>query len=172
MCDPKAMYLEVKVSDIPFAGLGLFATDTIEPGQIICEYEGRFYAKDHPSYETCMHLDTALQTPAGVIVGTGGFGHFANDILHMSESVRQNRPIYRTELQYNAVFNNHHKYLVHLVAIKRILPGQEIFVCYGNAYWIDKLKPFAPDPKDEIKNSFFLDLNDVVSADAYWKALF
>ena len=123
----KPQYLEVKTSQLPGAGLGLFTKVFIPSGSLVVEYKGVVTTweavkneidNDYIYYISSRHVINARPTPKA-------HARYANDA----------KGITRVEgLNNNCTF----KKLDGRVFIKArmdILPGSEIFVSYGKQYW-------------------------------------
>jgi len=119
-------YLKVKKSTLPGCGKGLFTKIFIPKGIIIAEHTGKITTfKDadvednaYLFYVTRNHVIDAREKHDAL-------ARFANDA---------NGP------KKIAGFKNNSKYVVvdkrvFIIAIKDILPTEEIFVGYGNEYW-------------------------------------
>jgi SET domain-containing protein len=119
--------LEVKTSQIPGAGMGLFTKEFISKGMYIAEYKGIITTWDEVKEDaTNMYLyyvDDSL-----VIDGrkdTTAAARYANDASGLTrvKGLRNNA---------RYIFDDGR---VYIEAIKDIPAGAEIFVSYGAGYW-------------------------------------
>lgn len=161
---PKAL-VEVKPSTIPNAGMGLFATDFIKAGTIVAHYGGTIVdgKVDDSSYafgytpamliRTIQEMDPDNQELVTYAMDLYQdynkkfanktldakyekveLGRFANDGLPNAQVTIPLSSFLRMEWKLD------------LVAIRDILPGEEIFIKYGDDYWSGNQK------KEPIKN--------------------
>jgi len=152
--------LEIKTSTLKNAGNGLFATREYKKNEFITIYEGTYVKWEdaikktvgEKSYIRTLWLfkfvidgskmltnegEVKINNPQKQLLGWGG-GAFVND-------ARDNKK-YNSE--FDSIFFTKHiiadeeelkpcyKFIV-LLAIKKIRPGDEIFVSYGKHYWED-----------------------------------
>lgn len=114
--------LAIKRSNIPNAGDGLFAEQVIEAGTIIGKYDG----KQVSSSISCNKRDYYMKVNRRYSIDASGFPRcfiaMANDSI-------------------NSDFTNNCKFIykkkeVWLMAISDIHIGDELFVSYGDDYWL------------------------------------
>ncbi|MFZ6000320.1 MAG: SET domain-containing protein [Bacteroidota bacterium] len=126
--------LEIKVSSLPLAGLGLFAKRAFKKGEQIIEYKGRLQrwrdVKHEDGYNG--YLLRLNRTHAIDGLRSKSFGRYAND----AQGLRRLRGL-----------SNNAEYVVYglrcfLEARRDIQKGEEILVYYGKEYWdlIRKIK--------------------------------
>lgn len=122
--------VQVKKSQLPEAGQGLYAIQVIEKKQFICEYKGS-KLKYPPLNET--HLDYIVYCERDLYVDATDYldslGRYANDLLPQD---KKQFPYLRINARF--CYNNRTK-TMKLMAIRNIEKGEEIFVSYGPAYW-------------------------------------
>ena len=135
---------EVKPSDIPNAGSGLYALQDIKKNKTFSMYDGKdigkasseFYASTHFLKLRCnSKLGSCLQQINGRVID-GTFGQsgsqFINDI-----SVRvgtDKKP--RNKVKHGArKYNSRQTTSGTIASVRKILKGEEIFMDYGNEYW-------------------------------------
>lgn len=121
-------HLEVKESQIPNAGLGLFTKVDIKKGEFIVEYKGKittWKAADHMDgdnpflfYVNEDHVIDASKNKKSV-------AKYANDAKGLTKikGFTNNAEFYEEDLK------------VFILATKNIKAGMEIFVDYGPDYW-------------------------------------
>ena len=141
--DSDYLDLEVKLSNIPNSGNGLFAKKTFEKGEIISEYKGPIIgtkSNEDSMYdnETKMVEINENYTILGRCIAA-----YANDCVDYREGVSKkdydkwviNREFPKIKgCNYNAKFKMKEN-KAFLVAKEQITPGEEIFLSYGFAYW-------------------------------------
>jgi SET domain-containing protein len=146
---------EVRQSNIPGAGDGVFAKSDIPSQMLILEYEGLFkYANDTSSLDSKYGLGVGNNV---TIVGTS-MASKINDICLFQlvdeeglAQLRQNIVPSHKHLSYNCEF-----YIqgvgefaqAYIRSIKDIHVGDELYINYGPNYWISRLilnKFLAPD---------------------------
>lgn len=128
-------HLEIRKSQLPGAGLGLFTRVAIERGQRITEYKGRLVLWNNIKQEDgvngyILRVDRTWAINAKNYLSA--FGRYANDAQGLS---RQRG------------LNNNAEYVIDgrrcfIEAKRMIRKGEEILVGYGKDYWnlIRKLK--------------------------------
>jgi len=123
----KPQYLEIKTSQIPGAGLGLFTKVFIPSGSLVIEYKGVVTTweavreeidNDYIYYLSSRHVINARPTPKAL-------ARYANDAKGMQQVPGLNN---------NCIFKKMDG-RVFIKARTDILPGSEIFVSYGKQYW-------------------------------------
>jgi hypothetical protein len=121
-------YLLVKKSHLPDAGKGLFTTRQIKKGEYIVEYKGRICKWKDVKHEDgyngyLMYLSSRTVIDARPAINT--LGRYANDArgLVRVKGLRNNS----TYVQVGR------KCLIE--ATRKIYPGEEILVHYGDAFW-------------------------------------
>jgi hypothetical protein len=154
--------VEVRVSRIPNAGNGLFATREFQKNELITEYVGNIIWKDDvesmlknrkPGEDPTSHvrvLVKGFQYVNGNRVpkeGEGG-GSFANDphpsqVTNAKFIVQEDAKIARGRIW--------------LKAIKPIVPGDEIVVSYGEDYWIRRDEQKAADIQSALQSGIIAD---------------
>jgi SET domain-containing protein len=121
-------WLEVKKSTLPRAGRGLFARRTFRRGQRITEYKGRLCRwKDVAATDAAnpylMRVNRLWAIDARPALNTRG--RYANDAAGTpGKNSRHNNAVYVTVGR-----------RCYIEATKTILPGDEILVSYGKAFW-------------------------------------
>lgn len=123
----KPQYLEIKTSQIPGAGLGLFTKVFIPCGSLVIEYKGVVTTweavreeidNDYIYYLSSRHVINARPTPKAL-------ARYANDAKGIKQVPGINN---------NCLFKKMDG-RVYIKARIDILPGEEIFVSYGKQYW-------------------------------------
>lgn len=124
----------VTVGQSAIAGKGLFACESIRPGETIVEYVGRKLTNKEFDivFDAGMWL-YAASVPDGVIDAAGPEwdqypAKFSNDAMGPTRIGARNNAAFR----YSGKKGN---YKVHIVATRHIKSGDEIFTSYGRAYW-------------------------------------
>lgn len=123
----KPHYLEIKTSQIPGAGLGLYTKIFIPSGSLVSEYKGVVTTweavkdeidNDYIYYISSRHVINARPT-------TKALARYANDAKGMKqvEGLNNNCTFKKMEGR------------VYIKARVDILAGTEIFVSYGKQYW-------------------------------------
>ena len=124
-------FLVVKKSKLPNSGKGLFTSTLIKKGKRIVEYKGNIVKWKDVKYEDATN-GYLMYISANVVIDarpSKTFGRYANDAKGNSqiEGIKNNA-------QYSCIGNR-----VYIEAKRDILPGEEILVGYGKAYWdLDK----------------------------------
>lgn len=122
--------LKIKKSTLPNAGKGLFTTEPIKKGKIVCEYEGERITwaeatvrndKNKGGYVFYITKNNCIDAFAFKKT----FGRFANDAAGIGRIKG-----FRNNSTYDIVRNK-----VFIRATRNIEAGSEIFVSYGRAYW-------------------------------------
>ena len=84
---PVPSFVQIKESNIPGAGQGVFATKFIEPGQIIGEYRGKMLTeKDYKKLESEdkeSGYAWKTVTPSGETVYLDGASHYSSNWLRL-----------------------------------------------------------------------------------------
>jgi len=124
--------LEVKLSTIPNAGRGVFTNKTFEEYDVICEYSGQvifastfkndfFYRAQLGSHYSIMGNKDPISNPGSLINHRDPpncYFYISNLLMGINENKGR-----KTSLR------------LFIVALTTILPGQELFLSYGKAYW-------------------------------------
>jgi hypothetical protein len=115
-------YLEPRTSTIPGTGLGLFTTEPLLEGAIVCYYRGHI----HNFHSTKKLVDkTYLMLVQGsVLIDTGPLPHIKARYM--------NDPLNEAFLNCKYVSC---QFWSQVVATRDIRSGEELFVSYGEAYW-------------------------------------
>jgi hypothetical protein len=160
-----ADFLELRISTIPKAGKGLFVTRDIKKGSIIGEYTGKRFS---PSKILSGHAEVySFSTYSGVIISPDDtcLFKYANDIVNLECSMLYKKLIYYSHLKYNITWHldpeetARAKTLkasmgdscfrdadfmaierVWIMAIQDIKEGSELFIDYGDGYWLARVK--------------------------------
>jgi SET domain-containing protein len=121
-------YLRVKKSLLPGAGKGLFTTRPIKKGECIVEYKGRIRKWKDVKHEDgyngyLMYLSSQTVIDARPAINTKG--RYANDARGMVrvKGLRNNSTYVKVGRK------------CFIEATRNILPGEEILVHYGDAFW-------------------------------------
>ena len=116
-------HFKVKKSTIKGAGQGLFATEVLRPGDTIGEYTGKVLTDRQANRAPYIESDYMLWvcTDCNIL----GEGPLANHTRYINHSDRPNSCIVTSTRWKKA----------RIEVVKRILPGQEIFMDYGPDYW-------------------------------------
>ena len=119
--------LEVKQSDIPGAGLGLFTTETINKGDKIVEYKGKIKTWAEAKHDDGNFYIFYVNDQHVIDGATNkkGLARFINDAKGLTriKGVTNNAEFVCVGLR------------VFVVATKNIPAGSEILVGYGKEYW-------------------------------------
>lgn len=127
--------LEVKKSQLPGSGKGLFTMVDIQKGTRIVEYKGRLHRwKDikhedgHNGYLLYIHLNAVINAQ-GTLKLIGRYANDANGFIRIN-GLRNNSEYVTTRSR------------CFITATKNIKKGEEIFVKYGKEYWdlVKKIK--------------------------------
>jgi len=120
--------LEVKRSNIPGSGKGLFTTKPIEKGTLIVEYKGK-----KTSWAEVDHKDGSnayiYYVNKNCVIDASGYtnclARYANDAKGLKLIKGLNN---------NCIFIKEGEQ-VFLKALRNIAPGEELLVSYGKEYW-------------------------------------
>lgn len=120
-------YFEVKPSQIKGAGMGLYTKKEFKKGQRIVEYKGKMKKWIDVNDGTgrnkyLLYIDKNHVIDAEFSLDT--FGRYANDAKGPGKNLFKNNAMYLIEGK-----------KVFLMAKRKILAGEEIFVGYGKEYW-------------------------------------
>ena len=143
--DSDYLVLELKPSNIPGAGLGVFAKVDIPAGIILCEYRGSIIFRDKIDIakfnNRCLNLNNEL-----TIVGSNCIASFINDAIDLKKIYTKDEikkinedncfPLLK---EYNCCFQNT-LYKSFIVSIKDIKEGEELFCSYGIKYWLNAIE--------------------------------
>jgi SET domain-containing protein len=124
--------LEIKKSQIPRSGQGLWTKEDIKKGDVVCEYTG-----DKITWKECTRRNDTQENH-------GGYYFFINarncvdaqyDLTSMGRYANDAAGYTRV-----AGLRNNCKYEVrkgkpYIIATRNIKEGSEIFVSYGKSYW-------------------------------------
>jgi hypothetical protein len=148
--------VEARTSNIPDAGLGLFALEDIEKDSVICTYGGRLVDYEEakyqdPEYSVDFELGKGMKL-IGDAVGDD-LGIYANAIHPNNKEVKQNARFHIKSKVY--LENKRGRY--DILARRDIAKGEEIIVSYGKFYWTavakfktnPPVKPMAAVRRDE-----------------------
>ena len=93
--DSDYLKLEVRVSQIPGSGLGLFAVEMIEPEEVIGEYRGPVISSEH-CYSPCFDTEDKMVYISSEysVIGTQSVVSRANDIVKYEPHLF-NTPLYK-----------------------------------------------------------------------------
>ena len=121
-------YLYVQTSQIPNAGMGLFAAITIYKEERIAIFHGeQLNAKQAAKRATIGSDQYFMMLPNAVTLDCNlidGFAKYANDASVLYNGLKNNAKI---------AFDDEHN--VSLIALRNIKAGEEILCSYGKAYW-------------------------------------
>jgi SET domain-containing protein len=119
--------LEIKTSNIPGAGKGLFTKVFIAKGTRIVEYKG-----------TVTTWDVVKDDPTNAYIYFVKPNHVIDARDHpkmMARYVNDAKGLIRTKARTNNAQFKNEGLRVYIIATKDIQPGEEIFVEYGRKYW-------------------------------------
>ncbi len=126
---PESAYLYITLSQIPFAGQGLYTLIDIYKEEIIAKYKGRILTSDQIKFRVERGRDQYfINLPNGSILDSMDhkcFSKYANDATGKSVSSFKN----------NAKITLDDEDHVCLIALRNIKSGEEIFCSYGSSYW-------------------------------------
>jgi uncharacterized protein len=122
-------HLEIKESQIPGAGKGLFTKVDIPKGTRITEYKGKVMTWNDVKKDTEDHVGYVFWFNNQYVIDawqtTKGVAHYANDARGITKvKGLTNNSDYETE-----------ELRCYIVATKDIPAGSEILVAYGADYW-------------------------------------
>ena len=127
--------LEVKTSEIPNAGLGLFTATAVPNGSVVTEYYGHLHtlrtARNSPDkrYQILLPPSPFLLPSSPLILDCSSMSDFSSLPARYINDPRSLSFL-------NCVFvPNQAALCVDVVAIRDLTPGEEIYVDYGEAYW-------------------------------------
>lgn len=124
--------LIVKKSSLPNSGKGLFTTQDIKKGQIVCEYEGEMITWDEATKRNTKDVKKGAyfyfindKKVIDAFAAKNTFGRYANDAAGLSriKGFRNNATYFEKGSR------------VFIKATRNIPAGSEIFVSYGRGYW-------------------------------------
>ena len=126
--------VRVAESNINGAGKGLFASRTILRGEYICEYTGYIVTA---AVISPGELKYSVILGEEFLVGTGE-ASLINDSIDLNKSTKQKiiRVNWNVSLVKMSVEN---RTTVFVKAIQEIPAGDELYLNYGDNYWLDKL---------------------------------
>lgn len=139
-------YVEVKQSNVPSIGKGLFATKFIPKGSPIAEFRGRLVPKGQVLEDKRSNINFPDNTI--LVCDNDNPASFANDAIYFPgkprpiyQTLESTEPFYRkhaTATVNAEISNNIHSHRAWLVATIDINSGDEIFCHYGFLYWFIK----------------------------------
>jgi SET domain-containing protein len=124
--------LEIKESQIPSSGMGLWAAKEFKRGEAIVKYDGEKITWKECNRRNmaqkgygCYYLFINKRKCVDAQYSTWAQGRYANDAagLYRIEGLRNNS---RYEIRKGEAY---------IIASRNIKAGEEIFVSYGRAYW-------------------------------------
>ena len=128
--------VRVAKSRIEGGGNGLFATEFIPKGSLVCTYGGELIDPQEAQYVSPIYTVNFELGKGLKLVGDGeggDVGHYANAVHPLSKDLKQNA---RFSLSHNhkQIFpNNRGRFQIY--AKEDIEVGDEIIVNYGKGYW-------------------------------------
>ncbi|RYG67181.1 SET domain-containing protein-lysine N-methyltransferase [archaeon] len=141
--------VEVKPSLIPNAGMGLFALQPFQRGDVLCHYSGALVDEAEakyldPTYTVCFELGRGFRLIGDYQDGDPGI--YANATHPTNPSIRQNaRFVLQSKQTYasNNSSSNDTSMVVlgsrrgrfEVRAMRDIAPSEEVIVSYGEGYW-------------------------------------
>ena len=159
--------IEIKESNIKGAGIGIFATEDIDKGNIITEYSGKIisteeFDKQYKENDVEMNYYTIKYSDKVKIVGDMNSqdikkcGQLLNDAGTLKDPNKldiDNAKEYiltakKTNCEFIKSILNDGLFIISTIDIKK---GEELFVHYGYSYW------FKPNNFDFLKHSELLD---------------
>ena len=123
-------YIEIKKSNIPGAGKGVFATKLIPKGSVMGYYKGKLYTQEQ--YEKLNNKDYIFELK---------FRNQPNFYIDASNSKYSNWTRYvngaRKKSQKDMINTDTYQqcFNIYFEAIKDIHPGEELIISYGRHYW-------------------------------------
>jgi len=134
--------VEVKKSLIKDAGRGVFATQDITQGEIVCEYWGKYIdlkKNKPPSSDKLINIDKhTLFCGYEKYQKPNKYGQIINDSSRIDSvnigSVRK----YHHNAFFNVYLVTNSPQFIHLKSAKSIKKGDELYLKYGIDYWINK----------------------------------
>jgi hypothetical protein len=132
-------------STIDGAGRGLFSKKELESGSLICDYYGKTLSKEEVEGEGCdgeYIFEARMKEGIRYIDAKdllSCWGRFINDPLD--------------DHKVNAKVVVRGKRLM-VIATTEIEPGDEIFISYGAAYWMDRLDVLAPEVREAVEAEY------------------
>ena len=145
--------LEVKPSLIPNAGNGVFATKPIVKDEIIAEYRGKVFTcglyEEFVDSGKIMRINDMFIDSIGVAAMINDCVKFVPIDTSLSKHISEDDfklKIWENKA-YNCKFDNKND-KVFVVAMQDIQPGDELYVNYGQNYWINVLLDRAFNMRD------------------------
>jgi len=129
--EKEEFWLEVKPSQIPNSGMGLYAKFPITAGTVLSEYKGRILELDTGGDVELYPYGVSVQMPDGTVKMIDGMDGFGN-ITSFAPRANDAGPFFQNALlaEYRELPGR-----VFLEATRDIKQGEEIFVLYGPTYW-------------------------------------
>jgi SET domain len=122
---PQQHGVQVRPSRIPNAGQGLFVTQAVQQGAVVCEYRGVIW----PNATAWRLKDKSYLTKLGD-------GKYV-DALHCHNVLARYINDCRCKSGYNVVFcKDAVQEKADVVALRNIQPGEELYADYGRFYWV------------------------------------
>ena len=146
--DSDYLKLEVRASEIPGAGNGVFATDPIMKGELVGEYRGKLILEgDEISDRSKMIRISEFMVDGFGIDKIPCIIALINDCVQFipvdtSFSKRLTDDDFKLKLWegkgYNCAFEQKHDKMF-AIATRDITPGEELYISYGIGYWFNAL---------------------------------
>ena len=117
--------LEVKTSNIPNSGDGLFTLTDIKKGELICEFTGVEISPKEAAKLEGIRGHYLIQRDNGTIL----------DVFNSDSPAIKCNDARGSNFKNNASINEVENGEIWLIATRRIKAGEEIFCSYGDEYW-------------------------------------
>ena len=125
VCAPLVYGYEIRQSSIERAGLGLFASNDVEPGSIVDLYCGKCYMKDGPVPDSAYVCDVQDY----IVDSQGTQSCIARYINHSHENANCQGVLMTPDEEAGVKYC--HMLIITTRAVKK---GEELFIDYGSAY--------------------------------------
>lgn len=124
----------VRTSKIPGAGKGLFADGFLKKGSVLGRYEGTLHRGDFSDNPY------SFETDDGIIIlpSEECIFRYINDLVHLEASKRAGELRYH-QGRYNVDWEEKFGH-VFIITKCDIHPGDELYIDYGEDYWLYRLK--------------------------------
>lgn len=170
--NPRFNMLEIKESLIEGAGLGVFATEDINQGNILTEYHGsKMTHEQYTNYQFNTKIDTAIVFLEFYTLGNTNqynskqCGQMINDCDSISgkyyetiDALNQDITSYNNKSLANCnvdvtIRDNLH----HMKSLTQINKGQELYFHYGHGYWLSLMNA------NQFSNSVLHYINNILN---------
>lgn len=148
--------LEIRPSQIPNAGNGVFVTQPIVQNEIITEYRGNiveYKQNEQMPSDRCHFISPTL------MIDSDNVGGMVNDLVDLRQlTVEEMRNIVdggnfpkHPNLDYNCAYARVQQKVL-IMALRDINVGEELYVNYGRSYWLGAYNKFIENEKKMVMN--------------------